>query len=215
MAPKGSNDPFALRRAALHIIENLVSNGKVFDVRAGLAAALELLPLTAGNEVLDEVQGFVNGRLDGVLREKGYPASVVKAVLAAQGHNPYAAMQTAAALHEASQQPDWSQLLDAYARCVRITRTESVAYELRPAAFGLDAEKNLYAAYETAVRQQNGTLPAFVTALRDMVPAINHFFDEVLVMDEDPDVRANRLALLQHIAALPQGVADLTEMEGF
>ncbi len=215
LAPKGSNDPFALRRAALHIIENLVSNGKVFDVRAGLAAALELLPLTAGNEVLDEVQGFVNGRLDGVLREKGYPASVVKAVLAAQGHNPYAAMQTAAALHEASQQPDWSQLLDAYARCVRITRTESVAYELRPAAFSLDAEKNLYAAYETAVRQQNGTLPVFVTALRDMVPAINHFFDEVLVMDEDPDVRANRLALLQHIAALPQGVADLTEMEGF
>lgn len=215
LAPKGSNDPFALRRAALHIIENLVSNGVAFDLRTGLSAALDLLPLAVGEGVLDEVLGFVNGRLDGVLRERGYPASVVKAVLAAQGHNPYAATQTAAALHEASQQPDWGQLLDAYARCVRITRTEATPYELRQAAFSLEAERNLYRAYETAVQQQDGTLPAFVAALRGMVPAINHFFDEVLVMDEDLEVRANRLALLQHIAAMPQNLADLSEMEGF
>ncbi len=215
LAPKGSNDPFALRRAALHIIENLVTNKIDFDLRVALVAAAELLPVAAGAEVLAEVLAFVHGRLDGVLRERGYPSSVVKAVLAAQEHNPYAATQMAAALHEASQQPDWSQLLDAYARCVRITRTETTPYELRPAAFSLEAERDLYRAYETAVQQQDGTLLAFVAALRGMVPAINHFFDEVLVMDEDLDVRANRLALLQHIAAMPQNLADLSEMEGF
>lgn len=215
LAPKGSNDPFALRRAALHLIENLVQNAISFDLRPALAAAAELLPIPAGEAVVAEVLGFVNGRLDGVLREQGYPTAVVKAVLAEQGHNPFTAAQAAAALHEASQQPDWRHLLDAYARCVRITRSQAARYELRPAAYTLDAERSLHAAYVAAAAQQDGSLPAFVTALRQMLPAINQFFDEVLVMDEDPDLRANRLALLQHIAGLTRGLADLSEMEGF
>jgi glycyl-tRNA synthetase len=48
-----------------------------------------------------------------------------------------------------------------------------------------------------------------------MIPAVNKFFDAVLVMAEDERVRANRLGLLQRIAALPQGAADLSLLEGF
>ncbi len=215
LAPKGSNDPFALRRAALHIIQNLTSNQVSFDLGAGLAAAARLLPLESDETTQAAVMDFINGRLEGVLREQGHAASVVKAVLAEQAYDPYAATETAVALSQAITEPDWPDLLDAYARCVRIVRSQEQAFNLRSADFALDEEKALLVAYERAVANQDGTIPAFVANLRQMAPVINRFFDNVLVMDENEEVRHNRLALMQHIAALTAGLADLSELEGF
>ncbi|MEJ2747267.1 MAG: glycine--tRNA ligase subunit beta, partial [Anaerolineae bacterium] len=215
LAPKGSNDPFALRRAALHIIENLTVNEISFDLRAGLHAAGALLPVESGGEVLSDVLSFINRRLEVVLREQGLPASVVNAVLAEQGHNPYRAGKTAVALAKAVQADDWPALLDAYARCVRITRTQTEQYDLRSNAFDVPAERALLAAYQSAAASVDSSVPAVVASLRSMAPAINDFFDAVLVMDEDTAVRQNRLALLQHIANLTDGMADLSHLEGF
>jgi len=215
LAPKGSNDPFALRRAALHMIENLIANEKSFDLRLGLQAAAELLPLSCPSSVLAEVLEFIKGRLEGVLREQGHSASVVKAVLAERDHDPYLAARTAVALSTATEADDWPRLLDAYARCVRITRDQETRFDLHPDQFALPAEKALLAAYEQAALAADGTLPTFVQLLRQMEPAISQFFEDVLVMDEDTAVRQNRLALLQHISHLTDGLADLSELEGF
>jgi glycyl-tRNA synthetase len=215
LAPKGSNDPFALRRAALHIIENLVAHSLSFDMREGVAAAAAFQPLTCDEAVQVQVLGFINGRLEGMLREKGYNASVVKAVLAEQSHNPYAAFKTAEALHQSTQLDQWEGLLDAYARCVRITRTQAERYKLRPGNFELPAEQNLAMAYQVATAAQNGELSTFVESLRILKNPINKFFDDVMVMDENQQVRENRLALLQSIAALADGLADLSQLEGF
>lgn len=72
---------------------------------------------------------------------------------------------------------------------------------LRSTDWQLEAEQQLWRAYETAVSKQDGTLPTLVA--------------NVLVMDEDPAVRQNRLALLQHIASLANSIADLSQLEGF
>ena len=215
LAPKGSNDPFALRRAALHIIENLLANELSFDLRAALSSAAELQPVVCDEKVQAQVLGFVNGRLEGLLRDKGYAASVTKAVLAEQSHNPYNAFKTAAALQQVVQTEEWEGLLDAFARCVRITRTQSEHFTLRPGNFELPPEQNLAMAYQVAIAAQNGELNTFIESLRVLKEPINNFFDDVLVMDEDQQVRENRLALLQSIAALPEGIADLSELEGF
>ena len=215
LAPKGSNDPFALRRAALHLIENLIAHAQPFDLRAAFAAAADLLPVPCDEKVLAEVLGFVNGRLEGVLRDLGHSAFVVKAVQAELAHDPYTASRVAESLSEAIVAADWPELLDAYARCVRITRSQSDTFTLRPDAFTLPAEQQLLAAYQQAAAQQDGTMPTFVATLRQLKPAITKFFDDVLVMDEDTAVRENRLALLQHIASLTNGLADLSQLEGF
>ena len=215
LAPKGSNDPFALRRAALHLIENLIAHEQPFDLKAAFAAAAELLPVPCEPVTLAQVMDFINGRLEGVLRDQGHSAFVVKAVLAEQGHDPYTASRVAVALTEAIAAEDWPELLDAYARCVRITRKLEEQFDLQPNAFALPAEKQLLTAYQQAAAAQDGTLPTFVTTLRDLKPAINRFFDDILVMDEDTAVRHNRLALLQQIAGLTNGLADLSELEGF
>ncbi len=214
LLPKGSNDPFALRRAAIHIIENLCAHATRFDVYAASleAAAQQPRPAEAAAATVAE---FVQGRLEVWLRERGFKASVVKATLAEQGRDPYQAWQMAGALTAAIQEPDWPGLLDAYARCVRIIRNQPAGLPLRPADLALPQEQKLYAAYVQAVGRLDGTLATFVAALRELEPAITLFFDQVLVMDEDPAVRENRLALLQHIAALTRGLADLSHLEGF
>ncbi|MCA9874644.1 MAG: glycine--tRNA ligase subunit beta, partial [Anaerolineales bacterium] len=215
LAPKGSNDPFALRRAAIQLIENLTANQIPFDLRTAVNAAGALQPVSFTDEVQAEVLAFITGRLEGLLRDQGVPASVVKAVLAEQAHDPYAAQQTAVALQSAIAADDWETLLDAYARCVRITRTQDGVFTLHPDAFTLPEEQALAAAYAAARAAQDGSVEALVSALRALQPVISLFFENVLVMDEDTAVRHNRLALLQHIAALADGLADLSYLEGF
>jgi len=215
LAPKGSNDPFALRRAALHLIENLITNQVETDLRPMLQHAGSLLPMTGDAKTVNEVLAFIAGRLEGVLREKGYATTLVKAVLAELAHNPYKASLVVHDLTQAVQEPDWDDLLTAYARCVRITRTLPAHHALRPTDFTLPAEKALAEAYARVAAANPTTIPTFLTALRQLTPVINRFFEEILVMDEDQAVRENRLALLQHIAHLSHNLADFSQMEGF
>jgi glycyl-tRNA synthetase beta subunit len=86
---------------------------------------------------------------------------------------------------------------------------------VQPDTFTLPAETALWAAYQAAAAAQDGTVARLVAGLRPLVPAITAFFIDVLVMDEDMAVRTNRLALLQRIAHLPSGIADLSHLEGF
>lgn len=215
LAPKGSNDPFALRRAALHIIENLIANQVEFDLRPALEKAASFLPVTCDRSVRQSVSAFVVARLESLLRERGFSTNVVKSVLAEQGHNPYAAAVATRLLSEAIMAPDWSDLLDSYARCVRIIRHLETRHNLRPELLTHAAEVGLYRAYQEAKSIADGTISTFVSSLRQMVPAISTFFDDVLVMDEDEDLRHNRFALLQHVTSLATGIADLSWLEGF
>ncbi|WP_374688108.1 glycine--tRNA ligase subunit beta, partial [Promineifilum sp.] len=218
LGPKGSNDPFALRRAALHLIENLTAHRQRFDLGLGLDAAGALLPVAWSEKARAEVLAFIGGRLEGVLREAGYATSVVKAVLAqsaAGARDPYAARLAAAALSEAMAAPDWTALLDAYARCVRITRPLKETYALRPDALGLPEERAALDELLQAEAARDGSVETFVASLRRLEPAITRLFEAVLIMDEDAAVRENRLALLQRVAGLARGVVDLSVLEGF
>lgn len=214
LAPKGSNDPFALRRAAIQIIENLIANQVEIDLRQALADAAGLLPIEATSETLGEVMFFIHGRLETYLQEQGIRTSVVRAVLAEQGHNPYSAAIAARALYEIVMSESWSTLLDAYARCVRITR-EQPAFELDPSQLNLPEEKALWKAFLQASKKLDGTVSSLTSALTSMEPSVSGFFNEVLVMDDDQEIRRNRLALVQKIAGITNGIADLSYLEGF
>jgi glycyl-tRNA synthetase len=100
---------------------------------------------------------------------------------------------------------------------VRITRDQKRLYSVDPKGFIEEAEKALFTALEGAEHRTRlpGSVDDFLTAIIPMLPAINDFFDKVLVMTEEKTIRANRLGLLQRIAALADGVADLSKLEGF
>jgi glycyl-tRNA synthetase beta subunit len=140
----------------------------------------------------------------------------VDAVLAQQAHNPYRASVGVQELAQWVARPDWSTILDSFARCVRITR-DKPPYDLRPDVLTPAESLALYTAAKQAHEKLSprDNVNAFLTAFAPIVPIVTTFFDKVLVMDEDQSARENRLALLQYVASLAKGYADLSRLSGF
>jgi glycyl-tRNA synthetase len=189
-----------------------------FDLRRAIQqVAVPTLPLSASSENQEACLQFIFERLRNLLLEQGGRFDVVDAVLAAQGHNPARAAQAVKALASWTARPDWNTILPAYARCVRITRELAERYPVTPSAFVESAETALYTALQAAEKAspRPGSVDDFFAIFLPLIPPINHYFEAVLVMDDDPTLRQNRLGLLQRIAALANGVADLSKLEGF
>ena len=216
LAPSGSADPFGLRRAALGVNEILMTRGLDLDLRAALEAAVDLLPaglVTDRPKLLGDLLAFLAGRLRGQLMEQGFKHDVVEAVLAEQAHRPARARAAVQQLTAWVARPDWPQVLPAYARCVRITRDQPEQFTVDDARLTEPAEQALEAA-SRALRPA-ATVDELFNQVVPLIPAISRFFEDVLVMADDPAVRANRLGLLQRIASLAHGLADLSRVEGF
>jgi glycyl-tRNA synthetase len=217
LKPTGSADPYGLRRAALGMVQVLAEVGISFDLREGLREAAALLPVVADEEAQAEALAFMVQRLRVWLLDQSFRYDLVDAVLAERGHDPYLAYQTVHEFAPWVEGDDWMSLLNAYARCVRIVRSFETEFELRPDRFVEPSTRRLYEAY-LLCRDQVGpenSINALFTAFQKMVEPINTFFDDVLVMAEDRALRENRLALLQRVAALTEGIVDLTRVEGF
>ncbi len=219
LPPKGGRDPFGQRRAALGLVQGLIAQNVSFDLRKGLDEAASLLPIALDAEALAACQAFIIERLRNLLLESGYRYDVVDAVLAARGYNPARASQSVQQLSVWVERPDWRSILPAYARCVRITRDIHETFEVDPQAFAEKAEESLYTAVQQAEKSIHlariRSVDSFLTAFLPIIPEVNRFFDEVLVMADDPALQKNRLALLQRVVALGSDVADMSKLEGF
>jgi len=214
MAPTGSADPYGLRRAAAGLVQILLEKQLDLPLRTVVAKALDQLPVDAPDATLDKVLQFVAGRLEGALRDAGLAHDVVAAALAERGGNPTKALESAEQLSAWVRRDDWSLLLDNYARCVRITRGKP-AYAPAPSELVEAEEKALFAALLEAESAAASDVDGLLAAFEPMVSLIQAFFDKVLVMAEDDAVRESRLGLLQSIAGLAKGIADLSRLEGF
>ena len=220
LAPTGNKDPFAQRRAALGLVQNLIAWELPFDLRQALELAAKRLPIPASHESQKACLEFIIERLRNLLLEQGWRYDVVDAVLAEQGHDPARAAQAVKSLAAWVSRPDWSTILPAYARCVRITRDQAEHFPVDRSKFVERAEGELFSALLTAEsasaeNRQHGSPDIFLNALLPMIPAIDQFFDDVLVMTEDIAIQHNRLGILQRISALADGVADMSRLEGF
>jgi glycyl-tRNA synthetase len=217
LAPTGAKDPFAQRRTAQGLVQILIGKQLDFDLKAALRLASGQLPVRPDADQLDACQTFISERLRNWLLEQEYRYDVVDAVLAEQRNNPAGAYRAVKSLTKWVQRPDWHQILPAYARCVRITRDETDLYMVTPEAFVTPEENELCQAIKAARVKitQAGSVDEFLEAFLPMIEPINRFFDAVLVMAEDPVLRANRLGMLQMIAKMTEGVADFSRLEGF
>ena len=217
LAPSGTKDPFAQRRAAIGLSQILMDKDLDMDIKEGLTLAAANLPVQMDEKVLADCLDFITGRLRGLLLEQGYRYDVVDAVLAAQGRNPAAAFRAVKYLDARVKAADWNTLLPAYARCVRITRDQKEIFKVNPDQLTVPQDKELYQAVLSAEKNQlkPGSAQDFIQTIEGLVPTINRFFDAVMVMADDPVQRSNRLGMLQRLAALANGVADLSKLEGF
>lgn len=217
LIPTGNKDPFALRRAALGLVQNLIGWDLSLDLRHAIHLAAAHLPLPLSPERANQLSEFILERMRFMFLEEGERYDVVDAVLAVQGNDPAAARRAVRELGAWVQRADWRSILPAFARCVRITRPIETHFEVQPQVFVEEEERQLWQALLQAEARprRRGCVSDFLEAFLPMIDTINRFFDRVLVMCEDERLQHNRLALLQRIVALADGVADFSRLEGF
>jgi glycyl-tRNA synthetase len=214
--PSGARDPFALRRTAIGLVQMLVEHQQRIDLRQMLTKAAEVQPVRVTEEHIEACLDFIATRQQALLLED-FPYDAVEAVLAEQAHDPAGAAAAVGQFSAWRQREDWPLLLQAYARCVRITRDLTERYAVNTERLREPAEVELYRAVQALESDvaDTGSIDAFLQKVEILLPAITTFFDDVLVMAEDAGVRENRLGLLQRIVHLADGVADLSHLEGF
>jgi glycyl-tRNA synthetase len=208
--PTGSSDPFALRRAAAGVVAILREHPslKAITLATGLrAAAAEIgaQGIDVPAESLEEVVEFTVRRYEQQLIDRGDDHHQVAAVLPL-ATAPAVADETLAALQQLVGSGDFADLVAVLQRVRRIV-PEGTEPSYDPGKLTEPAEVVLHEAVQKVGQAPTG-LADFVTAASVLVEPVTTFFDEILVMAEDPDVRAARLGLLATISALAAPVLD-------
>jgi glycyl-tRNA synthetase len=213
--PTGSSDPYGLRRAALGVIAILRAQPRLcgITVRGGLIAAARHQPVAAIGESLEEAARFVLRRFEQALLDDGHPVQVVRAVLPSADRPAYAE-RAAVDLESLLGDERFQRLTTALGRVLRIVPGGTPPV-YKAELFEEDAEfalHRVYARAKAALGLAEATLPAFIENALPLAEPVDTYFDEVLVMAEDPAVRANRLGLLAAVRDLIPGTVDWREI---
>jgi glycyl-tRNA synthetase len=215
--PTGGRDPFALRRTAIGLIQILVEHNLALDLRTALKSAAALQPIMVTDETLEECLQFIIGRQQSLLLSEGFAHDAVEAVLAEQGHNPTQARQGVVELTAWRAKEPWDEILQAFARCARITRSEQELYEVDVEHFEDEIERKLYAELQELHERAHAdqSVARLLQDVENLVPLITHYFEDILVMAEDERVRQTRLGTIQRVVQLADGIMDFSKLEGF
>jgi glycyl-tRNA synthetase beta chain len=219
MEPTGSKDPFALRRAANGIVKILAESTPALPLTLS-----EVAGRATENEAVEaKVRAFLVERLEFYLREaKGQAYDVVKAVLAAGSDDVRDAVARAEAVSAVRGSADFEAVSAAFKRMKNILaqakeKGESIGLA-GEAAKDVHPARAALAAAAAEVGEKVDTLSAgheYVSALEAVAtlrPQVDGFFDQVMVMDPDAEVRRGRLALLASIVKSFSGIADFSEI---
>ncbi len=215
MAPTGSKDPFALRRAANAIVKILAES----DLPLTLSAVLDAADAEAANR--EQVAGFFRERLHFYLKDvRGFSYDVVNAVLASGADDVRDAIARAEALSAARTSEDFAAVSAAIKRIKNILRqaeekkyamSSSAGVKLAPEAQSLAASAATLAPQVAALRNQKAYGEA-LTLIATLRPTVDTFFDKVMVLDPDPAIRGAHLALIGEVLHGFSGIADFSEI---
>jgi glycyl-tRNA synthetase beta chain len=196
--PSGSRDPYGLRRAAIGLCR--------LAVDGGLAIPRGVMP--------DEVRDFVEERLEGLV---DVPVEYVRAARASAVRDLGGVARLAEALYAERDSPALEGVYTAYERANRLAgrASEEAAAEVDPSLLREDAERALTEGLATASADvsADGEVRTALEAGASLAPLVERFFDDVLVMDEDQAVRANRLRLLLDVRDTLGRLGDFSQLQ--
>ncbi len=223
LQPTGEKDPFALRRHALGVVRMLLEKQLPLSLSATLnQVQAQFADNAQVSNSVAEVQAFMLDRLRGLLKDKGYAPAQIEAVLAKNPDDLSELMVQLQAVQAFAVLPEAQDLAAANKRCVNILRkaaekNEAIALSLNDSLLQEAAEQQLAKAMssirpavEQAISQHD--YAAALSALAALREPVDAFFADVMVMADDAAVRANRLKLLQDLAGLMNGVADISQL---
>jgi glycyl-tRNA synthetase beta chain len=228
--PTGSSDPFALRRAALGIIKIILESKLPMSLSAAVSAAAKALkehaPKIAVTEPVErQVLEFLLERARFILRERrGFAYDEINAAFAAGADDLVDAVDRVAALQAIRNTKNFPPLAAAFKRIRNILEKSAGAGDkgqltVKPELLREPAERELYAAAqkirdESTRKKKERKYRAALETISDLRPAVDQFFDKVLVMVEEPELRRNRIALLGTLLKEFSTIADFSELGG-
>jgi len=215
--PTGDKDPFALRRHALGVIRMLIEKDAALGLRELLALSAPVFgdKITGGTEALID---FVYDRLSGSLREQGFSAQEVDAVMALRPSRLGQVNQCLSAVRAFAALPESPALAAANKRIGNILKKAGeVDAHVNPALLQEDAEKGLFAVMQRLLPESEsqfnaGDYTASLQTLAALRAPVDAFFDDVMVNAEEIDLRLNRQGLLKSLHVAMNRVADLSRL---
>jgi len=221
LMPTGAADPYALRRQGIGVIQIMRQRNFTFPLAVVVEKSLGLFvdPSAASAETSAKILAFIEGRMASIMVEEGIAKDAVAAVLGVPVGSVPAAWQRARALQTLKSKPDFEPIAVSFKRVVNIIR-RAESFQPGPVDEGLLAhpsESGLLSAYRAVSAKVQEDLGrglydealARVATLRQPVDA---FFDDVMVMVDEADVRRNRLSLLALVAGLFDTFADFSKL---
>lgn len=216
--PTGDRDPFALRRHALGVIRMLVEKNLPLELHALLKSAVPAF----GDKITDataQLEDFFFDRLSVSLREQGYTAQEVEAVLALRPQRLSDVQKRLEAVRAFAALPEAQALAAANKRVSNILKKVEgdIQAQVNEALLVEQAEKDLYAALQTVAPKaqqqfESGDYTASLQTLAALRTPVDAFFEHVMVNAEDAALKANRLGLLATLHAAMNRVADLAKL---
>ena len=226
--PTGAADPFALRRACLAVVHVILDRGYRLSLSTAVDQALALLQpkladvkRKAGEApVREQVMDFFRGRLRALWTEEAR-TDVVEAVLSAGFDDLVGAHLRLTALNALVGRPDFAPLAAAFKRVANIVEKQAkdvTAAPVDPARLTEPGEQALYEAVVGVRKEVESRLAAddhagALARITSLKPAVDRFFDEVMVMADDRAVRENRVRLLMEIGAMFGRIADFAKVQ--
>ena len=226
MIPTGAADPNALRRCALGITRIILDMGLRVDLRAFFAKAQALYGAQAWKlepaESLGKLEEFFNGRLKNYFASHGADVLLVDAVLNADSNDVWAAGQRLAALQALQAGPRYTEAVQTFKRVANIVRKQgqecNLSGQYQAGLLQEEAEKTLAKALDAALPRfdqlwQAGKYDDICGLLLEVRPAVDGFFEGVMVMCDDTALRDNRLNLLKALMDRMAKFADFAALQ--
>ena len=219
LEPTGSQDPYALKRAARCINEILFARKYNFDITEAVKESCRI------NEVDETTQAkileFIKQRLLVQLKERGFDHELAELGISVAGNVPYQALKFIETMNSVKNDEWFTALVSSALRVKNILRKneKEIAADVTPdeTLMKLEAEKNLFKEVSRLDEPVKKALEAYdweglAKMLAELSPIVAKFFDDVMVMDKDEKIRANRLAILRESNKLFTQVGDLSAL---
>lgn len=222
--PSGSQDPYALRRYVLGILQIILHHGLSFSfnnlIRQSLLLLQKKLPHLNEEEIeklTNEIRGFAWQRLRFLFQEEGIDYDILEAVLNTPLDNVTALAGRVRFLQENRGSEELKEAAQAYTRVANLARKASPGITPLEGYLVEEGEKQLYASLirgrgEICLAFEDGNLAKVLQTLADLKRPVDAFFEQILVMAEDEKVRSNRLALLKEMCDLYRQMADFSKI---
>lgn len=221
LTPKGSNDPYALRRQAYGNIRIIESKGWKFPLDQLQTVIEEKINDNQAifglhlNDTKEAIHNFLMGRMKQWFNTKNIRHDIVEAVVESNQDDLNQMFEIAAILRDNAEQNDFKPTVESLTRVINLASKLDLnaAVKVNPDLFENDSEKALYEAFKQITETANDlSLSEVFEALKALNPLIESYFDNTMVMVEDEQIRNNRLIQLREIATMALSFASLDKL---